>query len=43
MQRPPEGRPGEEFDPGAALVSFRNITVNVLFSPRTFFAAMLVS
>ncbi len=40
MQLPSEGRPGEDFDPGDALVSFRNITVNVLFSPRAFFAAM---
>ncbi|MDJ0988506.1 MAG: hypothetical protein QNI85_00735 [Desulfobacterales bacterium] len=39
MQLPPEGHPGEEFDPGDALVSLRNITVNVLFSPRTLFAA----
>ncbi len=36
----PEDHPDEEFDPGNALTSFRKISVGVLFSPRTFFAAM---
>ncbi len=40
MQRPPADHPGTDFDPGDALASFLEISVSVLFSPRTFFTAM---
>jgi hypothetical protein len=40
MPTTPERRPPEAFDPHNAMATFRAVTLAVLFSPRTFFAAM---